>query len=103
MKKVIEGKMYNTETATLLAAYRYGQYGDFKYYSEELYVTTKGNYFLYGEGGALSPYAEHFGGGNSCEGENIVPLSRQEAYDWCEENGRTKTIEKYFSDLVEEA
>ena len=46
MKKVIGKKLYDTETATLIAEYWnvLGK-GDFNYLSDDLYVTPNGNYF----------------------------------------------------------
>ena len=39
MKKVICKKTYDTETATLIKAYSYGQLGDPAGYEEDLYQT----------------------------------------------------------------
>ena len=49
MKKIIEGKTYNTETALLLGDWQNLWKGDYHYCREELYRTKKGTYFLYGE------------------------------------------------------
>ena len=62
MKKIIEGKTYNTETALLLGDWQNLWKGDYHYCREELYRTRKGTYFIYGEGGALSCYARYIGG-----------------------------------------
>ncbi|SHK06544.1 hypothetical protein SAMN02745975_03562 [Geosporobacter subterraneus DSM 17957] len=47
MKKIINRKVYNTETAELLGKY-WNSLGndDFNYLHEELYITKKGNMFL---------------------------------------------------------
>ena len=47
MKKIINGKKYDTNTATKVADYWNG-YGasDFNYVSEELYLKNTGEYFL---------------------------------------------------------
>ena len=50
MKKIIEGRVYNTETAKLLGEFSYSNRRDFNYFSEKLYRTKSGAYFLYGEG-----------------------------------------------------
>ena len=55
MKKIINHKMYNTETAERLASSSNGYgYDDFRYMEEQLYRKKTGEFFLYGEGGALS-------------------------------------------------
>ena len=62
MKKVINGKLYDTATAEQLAEDWNGlSDSDFKCCTETLYKTPKGNYFLHGEGGALTEWAEHNG------------------------------------------
>ena len=55
MRKNIDRKMYDTETAELLASSSNGYgHGDFRYMEEQLYRKKTGEFFLYGEGGALS-------------------------------------------------
>lgn len=45
MKSIINGKMYNTETATEVATYRNGRsYSDFLYVEETLYRKKQGNF-----------------------------------------------------------
>lgn len=84
MKKIIDGKLYNTETAKKIATWSntYG-HGDFKYCEETLFKKKTGEYFLYGEGGALSKYARSCGN-NSCGGNEFIPLSENEAKEWME-------------------
>ena len=56
MKKTICKVEYDTATATLVKKYAVGVFGDPAGYEESLYVTEKGNYFLYVNGGEASPY-----------------------------------------------
>lgn len=85
MKKIIHGKKYDTETARKLAGYWNGLSStDFRCMSEILYRKRNGEYFLYGKGGALTKYGERIGN-SRCEGENIVPLTEDEAKAWVEE------------------
>lgn len=102
MKKVINRKMYNTETAELIADWDNGYYGnDFRRCSEELYLTKKGQYFIAGSGGPMSCYAESHG--NSASGsEDIRLLTRNEAESWCEQHNCTEALEGHFADMVEE-
>lgn len=103
MKKFINGKLYNTETAIEVASY-WNKLGasDFRRVSEELYITKKGAWFLYGEGGAMSHYAKS-SGNQSWGSSAIIALTPDEAYEWCEEHNEVTVIEEYFSDKVEEA
>lgn len=56
MKKIICKVEYDTESATLVKKFTVGNFGDANGYEETLYVTEKGNYFIYVNGGAESPY-----------------------------------------------
>ena len=58
MEKIIRKKVYNTETATLVAGRTCGVYGDPAGYEEKLFLTPEGFYFLYGAGGETSPYPQ---------------------------------------------
>ena len=58
MKKIINGKMYNTETARKRGEYEYSNRRDFNYVSEELFRKRTGEFFTAGEGGAASKYAQ---------------------------------------------
>lgn len=84
MKKIIDGKMYNTETATNKGEWNNGIYSnDFRNCSETLYQKKTGEFFLHGSGGAMSKYAETFGN-NTCGMSVIIPLSEVEAQNWVE-------------------
>ena len=56
MKKIICKKEYDTETATLIKAYSFGELGDPAGYEEDLYQTEGGLYFLHVGGGEASLY-----------------------------------------------
>lgn len=103
MKATINRKTYDTTTADELAfASGGGHCNDFRYWDETLYRTKKGNYFLHGSGGPCSRYAESCNDG-MCEGSAIVPLSEEEALNWCEEHECEDAIEEHFIHLIEEA
>lgn len=46
MKKIINGKMYNTETAEFIDSYESGYPKDFAYVYEALYRKKTGEFFL---------------------------------------------------------
>ena len=103
MKIYRDRKCYNTETAEEVASVSHGNYSDFHSYSEELYLTKKGVWFLYGQGGPMSKYAESVGNGSIAGGAGFAVLSSDEALEWLEENEEIDAIEEHFADEIEEA
>lgn len=87
MKKIINGKVYDTEKAKKVASW-YSSYArnDFHYYEEELYQKKTGEFFLHGEGNASSPYSRSCGQNEWCSGEKIEPLTYKEAQEWAEKH-----------------
>lgn len=103
MKKIINKKMYDTDKAILVDEYWNGLgSSDFRYFSEELYITKRGEFFLYGSGGAMTNYAKS-NGKSTWGSSEIIPLSPDEAYEWLEEYNKTEAIEEYFFDKIQEA
>ena len=102
MKKIINKKIYNTETATLIAEYSNGlTRGDFNHIYEDLYVTKLGQFFLHVEGGPLTCYSET-DGRNTWGIETIILLDSRQTYNWLEKRSEYELIDKYFSDMVSE-
>ena len=86
MKKVIQGVLCDTSTAKFLGEASYLSDRDLAHWSEELYRTKSGKYFLYGEGGPASRYAVTIGQDEWSGGEKIQLLSRETAMEWAEEH-----------------
>ena len=84
MKRVIKGKVYNTDTAQEIARISYSHPGDFAYYDDRLYRTRRGAWFIAGEGGARSHWATSLGNGSVGGGEGIRVLDEDEALNFCE-------------------
>ena len=76
MKKIICKVEYDTESATLVKKFTVGNFGDTNGYEETLYVTEKGNYFIYVNGGAESPYPT----------EDIKRLAKNKVDAWVAEH-----------------
>ena len=72
MKKIICKKEYDTETATLIQAYSFGELGDPAGYEEDLYQTPEGLYFLHVGGGEASIYPT----------EDILRLAKTKVKEW---------------------
>ena len=103
MKRIIGGKLYRTETSQEIGTWWNGySTSDFEYCEEKLYLTSKGNFFLAGSGGAKSHYAQSHGNATG-GGEAITPLSREEAFKWAQEYLKPEEYAEYFSDLIEDA
>lgn len=90
MKKVFNGKSFNTETAKELGTiYSAALPDSLEYFSETLYLTKSGNYFIHGAGGPRSPYYDIKtvnGITGSVAGEHIRPVSPDEARAWGKEH-----------------
>lgn len=85
MKKIINNKMYNTETATHIESISYGRNRrDYSYYEESLYRKKTGEFFLYGSGGPASKYRKEVAPHSWESGENIIPVTLEDAKSWCE-------------------
>ena len=104
MKKIISGKKYDTETARLVGEYSNGYArSDFKFVRENLYQKRTGEYFIYGEGGAMSRYAEPYPGGGWQGSERIVPISYTEAQAWAEQYMSADDYEAEFGEVSDDA
>lgn len=85
MKRIINGKKYDTETARKLGSWDNGYYpGDFDYCECDLYLKKTGEFFLAGEGGARSMFSRPVGNGWTGGGSGIIPLSKSEGMEWAE-------------------
>jgi hypothetical protein len=87
MKKIIDGKRYDTETADLIASAesRHNR-GDFKWGHETLYRTVEDQYFIAGEGHAMSRWAQALDGNSRGADSGLELLTDIEALEWCERN-----------------
>ena len=105
MKKILNGIRFDTEKAVLIG--ESGSSGlsrsDFRFWEAGLYVTPRsGRYFLAGEGGAMTRFAQRVGdmtGG----GSDILPMTKDEALSWAEANLTTEEVEQHFADMLEDA
>jgi hypothetical protein len=101
MRKVINGKVYDTETAIEVCDVSSDHArSDFKWHSTTLYRTKKGSWFLAGRGHAMSMWAS-YNGNTSGPGSGIRVLDADEARELLERHGTAELVEKWFE--VEEA
>ena len=103
MKRIINGKRFNTETASEIVGWDNDYFhNDFKFCQESLYRTPKGVFFLHGKGGALSKYSQSCGNA-STGGENIIPMTEDEVKEWLESTKNYNTMEELFNGDIEDA
>ena len=86
MKKIINGKLYDTDKAVKVGAWDNHEYGDIKYICETLYRKKTGEYFVHGEGGAATKYAVAAEADRWKAGERIMPMAYDAAREWAEEH-----------------
>lgn len=108
MITVINGKRYNTETATLVYEHWNGAYRtDFRFRSKALYLTAKGAWFLHHVGGALSDMSVPVGNNGRGGSERIEPIDADDAFGFLEAHSDDEksqaAIDKYFADRVIDA
>lgn len=102
MKKIINGKKYDTDTAEEVCDWNNGLgTRDFHYECETLYRKKTGEFFLLGEGGPASAYAVTVGQNEWSGGEEIIPFSENRAKEWLAAHGTVECYEKLFGEVAE--
>ena len=101
MRRIINGKMYNTESALKVASFFEGDsVSDLEHFGGELYRKKTGEWFLYIYGGPMSRYVEPY-----CSEINgiskIIPYTEKEAKKWLEANDFVDEYIKYFGEPEE--
>lgn len=104
MKKIFDGKSYDTKTAKLIGGNSADcSVTDFHFWESNLYKTKKGNYFVHSIGGPATIYSRSTGSNSWTSGEEIMVFrDRETAFSWAQANLDTEEIEKEFGDLIEE-
>ena len=100
MKKIINGKLYDTDTAKSLGC-DYGSPRDFSYWCETLYKKRTGEFFLHGEGGPTSRYAVSQSQNTWGSGEKIIPLNYNAAQEWAEKHLDADEYQEIFGETSE--
>ena len=87
MKRVIQGKIYDTQTANLIVVLPCLHAKDnWKWNETTLYRTPMGRYFLVGKGEALSRWAQATPSG-AIAGEGLEPISQADARAYAVDTG----------------
>lgn len=102
MKKIINNRLYNTETAKEIGTYsNAGGWRDFNHYEETLYRKKTGEYFIFGEGNANTRYAVLVDQNTWSGGSKIIPMNYEDARKWAEENLTADEYEVAFGAVDE--
>ena len=101
MKKINNGKLYDTETATAVGSWSYGYGRDLDRVTETLYVKKNGEYFVHGTGGPNSQYCQHTACNEWCGGEDILCVSIDKAKEWVEQHLDADTYISLFGSVSE--
>ena len=104
MRKIINGKLYDTETAQHIGRREFGAGGDFSHFTETLYRKKTGELFIVGEGGPMTCYGESKGENCWGFGERIIPGSdfgEDELKKWVDENCDVDTYIWLFGPVEE--
>lgn len=102
MRRVIDGKIYDTETAALLHYWDNGNNGRFHFRTKALYRTPKDRYFLVHEGGAMTDMAKQVDSNNVSGSEAMEVIDRETAIRFLESHGGSEVLIREFPDAVEE-
>ena len=106
MKKLIDGKLYDTESADLIASvYPNGtqDQSNFHFLRERLYCTESGRYFIAGVGGPKTTYSQPAASGGVTGGEDIRAVTEEQAFAWCERHNAVDVAQEHFADRIEPA
>lgn len=102
MKKIINNKVYNSDTAKLIGARRCDDPGmsAYGFKEEKLYQKKTGEFFLLGVGGPDGKYATRNRRGWTAESARIVPVQYDEARDWAEAVLPPEEYAQHFGELA---
>lgn len=102
MKKILNNKVYDTETAKLCGEYWNGcGMNDYNHLYENLYLKKTGEFFLHCQSGLLSKDSQSLP--NEVEGRQIIiPLTYLEARQWAEDFLTAEEYEDIFGEIEED-
>jgi hypothetical protein len=104
MRNIINRKVYDTETAEWIYDTSNGSgVNDFGFERSALYRTTRGAWFLAGNGGPSSRFSRTLSDRSRIEGSGCIPLNPADAVAELERHNATEEIDRHLSTLVEEA
>lgn len=93
MKKTIDGIHYDTKNATAIGTA--GTLGLLSHWEATLYRTPGSKrFFLVGEGGPMTRFAQSAGYNSWIDGEDLIPLIDEQALQWAQRYLALQNIQK---------
>lgn len=103
MKKILNGKVYDTDTARCVGAWSSSDDPRaFQYVEETLFRKKNGEFFLHGFGGPASVYRVATSENSWQSGERIIPLAYDQAAQWAENHITAEQYEAAFGPIQED-
>lgn len=99
MKKIINGRLYDTATAELIDSRACGE--DIDRIEETLYRKKTGEFFLHGSGGPRTSYAKECGSDSYGWDEEIIPEDSFDVKEWVADYCDADTYIKLFGPVEE--
>jgi len=104
MRKIIDGKRYDTDTAECVHAWDNGRYSsDFRVRKKTLYRTQKGSWFIHHYGGPMTDMAVPVGSSGMGGSSDIEPVTEDDARRFLETHAGVDALEKWFAEAIEDA
>jgi hypothetical protein len=104
MKAVIDGVRYDTNKAEIVGSHNTGRgWNNFRHWEATLYVTSKGCFFLAGEGGGMTEFAHTCSDNSRSAGSRVIPMNAEEALRWAEQYLDISIVEKWFTEMIQDA
>ena len=104
MKRIIDGKRYDTEKAVHIHGWDNGNFtNDFRYRSKDLYRTKSGRWFIHHTGGALTDMAKSAGNNSTTGSEDIEPVSAEDAFRFLVSHDGEDEAEELFPEKIQDA
>ena len=100
-RRIIDGKLYDTDKAECVASYDYDLANDLYYIIESLYIKKTGEWFFYGEGGPGTEYGVPCGNNWRECGATIIPFTAAEAQQWLAKKNFVDEYIEYFGEPEE--
>lgn len=97
MRRIINGKIYDTATAECLCELSSPPRSESGWHDTCLFRTKKGQFFLAGEGYAHSMWAQPWGNTDSQPGEGLRLIDEEEAQNILEQEDEHEILERLFA------
>jgi hypothetical protein len=103
MRKIIDGKVYDSETAKKIGQWKNDYTCDHSNYCEEsLFLKKTGEFFIHGYGGTMSKYAKKNGNNKWSDSSVIKPIPFAKAKKWAMEMLNGEEYEANFGLVTED-